>query len=192
MSRWVWLSLVGVGASCSGDPPVERKPPEVCNDGLDNDEDGAADCDDTDCGGVNCQTAGDDDDDSASNLPLAEVQYDPTECCTFEYTSADCPMKSIGTITFVNRSSSDDGLIDVSCNLIGGEISAIVWQLPGMPDPKPFITDELLPVNTSLTAEAFFKCGGIQDPFTTQCIAKVAVSVLEETVEFEASGTPVE
>ena len=53
MSRILALLLI---AGCSGETTdTGRKPPEICNDAIDNDDDGLVDCDDTaECGGLQC------------------------------------------------------------------------------------------------------------------------------------------
>jgi hypothetical protein len=57
-----------------GDPPVSEIPGQTCDDGLDNDCDGAADCDDPD---GDCDT-----DSSCECLPRGEECSLDDECCS--------------------------------------------------------------------------------------------------------------
>jgi hypothetical protein len=189
-SAW-WMSAVFLLGSCSGEPPVTRPDPEICDDGIDNDGDGGADCDDTDCGGLHCQTNGNTE--TGEELPMAEVLYDPSTCCDFVFGPDDCPQMQVGTISFINRSESDDATVTLSCNLIGGSVAAVRWMAEGDTQPRPFITDETLPAGTTLPVEAWFVCDGVNQTFTTSCIAHVEIEGTDaDEVTFEITGTSAE
>jgi hypothetical protein len=65
MTRTLWLALALLGCSGDGKDGPQREP-EICTDGIDNDLDGFADCEDSDCfvGCIEECTNGVDDDDN--------------------------------------------------------------------------------------------------------------------------------
>src|SRR5262245_59636238 len=92
-----------LGTGCSGDTTDPgRPPPEICDDGIDNADDGLIDCDDTEaCGGLQCITNTIDTD---TTVPLdpAEIIFSAADCCNFTYGQGDCPLL-VGTFQAANR-----------------------------------------------------------------------------------------
>ena len=91
--------------STTGEDTVVEPPAEVCNDGEDNDEDGATDCDDTDCAAAaNCVEAGncadEIDNDGNGDVDCADAACADDEAC------AEC---AEGTV-FVNGNCVTTGL----------------------------------------------------------------------------------
>jgi hypothetical protein len=186
MRLWVGALLV----SCSGEAPYTRPDPEICDDGADNDGDGLVDCDDkSDCGGIACRTTYTTD--TAPDLPDAEVLFNEDDCCDFTYSSADCPQLEIGSITFINRSGSEDGQIDVSCNDVGpNSVPAIQWAPQGSTHPSQFIINAPIYAGETVVMDAYFVCGGgVNFDFTTQCVSDIEVGVAKDTYDWTLSAT---
>lgn len=188
-------ALLGLGSltgACSGEPPPVRQDPEICDDGIDNDNDGDIDCDDSNCGGLPCQNQGDDDDDVAPPPPLVEILFDAAECCDFDFTSSSCPSTTIGTFSVVNRSKTEDGEVDASCNAVGPEtFAAIRWQVAGG-NISAFLVNAPVLADSQITVTALYYCGGgIDQTFTTDCIINAAVGSKKDEYEFQITGTTV-
>jgi hypothetical protein len=183
MSRWGWVALAGLGWACSGDDGTPRPDPEICDDGLDNDGDGAVDCDDTNCGGIHCQDQGDDDDD-AVEPELVEILLDEDDCCDFTFGSADCPQKEIGTFSIINRSTEVEGNFDVSCDVVGPDLAPIEWQVVGGSNQVPYLVNLPLPVETTVQIQAYFVCSpGLEQDFDTTC--HISAEVDSKKVELD-------
>ncbi len=114
---WRWaVVVVGVcvaGPACGGAHP--ETPPELCDDGIDNDVDGAIDCDDEDCSltfacshETVCDDGLDDDDDGLVDCRdpdcgcAGEVRASPTShSVTHVVGASECP-QTIGASTFTS------------------------------------------------------------------------------------------
>lgn len=196
-----WPANGGVGAvvavlalaACSGEPAPTRQDPEICDDGIDNDKDGDIDCDDTNCGGLPCQQQGDDDDDTTEPPPDIEFLYDAEACCNFDFSSADCPSKTIGTIAVINRSKKDSAEVDASCTAVGPDVfTAIRWQAPGA-STVAFLVNAIVEPETQIELTAIYQCGGgIDQTFTTDCILTAELPDLSDDLEIEVTGTSLE
>lgn len=89
---------LGVASCDSDDPPVEEDPVvETCDDGLDNDDDGLIDCDDSDCAAslacyaVPFEECGNGiDDDGDGDADCADSECFETEPCGPENTFETC------------------------------------------------------------------------------------------------------
>ena len=169
--------------ACSGtDDDDTLLRPETCDDGVDNNDNGLVDCDDTAfCGGLACQD-NTDTDDTDLPPPDLEIVFDPSGCCDFEFTTGDCP-KAIGTFGVRNASLDIDAEIDTSCDLVGGG-SVIQWQIQGGAAPAAFIVNAPLYTESSATIEGFFNCG-VNQTFTTHCRIKIEDLEGGETAEYE-------
>jgi hypothetical protein len=186
---WFGFALV---AGCFGTTDGEtRQPPEICDDGIDNDNDGFADCDDRDsCGGLACRGTTTYVIDTAANLPIADVVFSAATCCDFEFGPSDCPQKEIGTIQFFNRASEDEGEVDVSCDLVDTE-SPVQWKVDGASAPVPFVTNANVFAGETVTVTGYFVCAaGVNQLFTTKCRANVEVGTDRDEIEFDVTGTP--
>lgn len=173
--------------SCSGgDDGTERKDPEICDDEIDNNDDGLVDCEDeASCGGLVCRDpSGDDDDDTTVPTPDVEILWDPSACCDFEY---DCPGgdKSIGTFAIVNHLADADAEFDISCTLVGPQLSPIEFQVVGSSAaPVPFVVNADVYAGAQVTVEAFFVCKPqLSQDFSTTC--KVIVETEDDEWEQE-------
>jgi hypothetical protein len=186
-----WLSVVAIGGCLGGSATGTRPDPEICDDGIDNDGDGLADCDDTDsCGGLACIGTTTTTYDTSANLPNADIAYSPATCCDFEFGGpTDCPTKVIGTVEFFNRAYEEAGEFDISCDLVGGE-SPVQWQVAGAATPEPFVVNQNLFADDSIVVSGVFVCAaGVNNTFTTTCRANIEVGANFDEVEFEITGT---
>jgi hypothetical protein len=168
----------GLATGCSGtDTDPGRAPPEICDDGIDNDGDDLIDCDDTEaCGGLQCIT-GTTDTDITVPLDPAEILFDATTCCDFTFTQGDCPLL-VGTYQAANA----------SCDLIGGT-PPLSFTAPGCPNcPIPYLTNSPIDPDTTVTIEVWFECQ-VGETFTTTCHTKLDVDPFSDEREFEVTGT---
>ncbi|MEQ1502932.1 MAG: hypothetical protein ABMB14_11915 [Myxococcota bacterium] len=194
--RWFagLAGAIGLGACGGGGDDTSPRPElEVCDDGEDNDGDSLVDCDDTqDCGGIHCQNTGDDDDDTTPTEPATiEILFDETSCCDFTFTSEDCPSKTIGTFSVLNRSLEDDGDFDVSCDLVGPGLSAIKWQPEDASSKQAFVVASPIYANNQVEVTGYFDCvGTIDTEFTTACNITANVGSETAVLDFEITGTP--
>lgn len=187
-------TLVGCGIFASTQEQNTRPPAEICDDGIDNDRDGLADCDDTDsCGGLACRTTTGYVPDTSQFLPNADILYSVADCCDFEFNAESCPSIEIGTITMVNRASEEDGEYDVNCDLVDGE-SPVQWRVEGATEPVPFVVNQKLFADDTTVVTAVFLCdAGVATTFTTTCRANLQVGDADsDEIEFEVTGTAAE
>ncbi|MEZ4235467.1 MAG: hypothetical protein R3F59_04755 [Myxococcota bacterium] len=195
-----WLATAAWLAGCSGDGPVQRPDPEICDDGIDNDGDGLVDCDDgDDCGGLACVTHGDDDD-TVTEPPEVEIVLDEDLCtgadCTFDYAGSDCPQKELGTFHVFNRTDDTDAEFQIYCNGVGPDGARVIqWKADGG-QLRPTLANVIIAPGDSLEVTAAFVCAaGINQSFDTFCNAYVNAEPYDQDLDFEmhgntASGTP--
>jgi hypothetical protein len=190
----VILLMAGAAAvtGCAGtDTDGEgRKPPEICNNEIDDDDDGLVDCDDElECGGLQCETDTTDTD-IVVELDPAEILFDPTSCCDFTFSQGDCPMM-IGTYQAANREEEIDGELDASCNLIGGE-PPLSFSVAGCPNcPIPYLVNQPVDPNTTVTVEVWFDCA-VAQTFEATCLTEIDVNPYTDDREFTVTGTRVD
>lgn len=182
---WAKAALLGVFlGACSGSDPVDRPDPEICDDGVDNDGDGAVDCDDSQCGGLPCQGIGDDDDDDTTGPPpTVEIVRNPDDCCDFLFTTEDCPSKKIGDLAIINRSVDVEGQVDAFCDRVGPESSPVIqWNVEGTAQQRVTLINAPLPPESSMTLNSLFVCAtGVNQDFYVECT--IFVEVGEEEAE---------
>jgi len=161
------LWLAGL-SGCSGSTDEGRKPPEICTDGIDNDDDGLIDCDDSaECGGLQCVTQ-QESDTGTIDLPDLEITISPKSCCDFTFTGpGDCPMV-IGTYDATNRSEESVAELDASCDLVGGD-PPFSFNAPNCPQcPVPYLDNLHVDPGETVTVEIVFNCQ-IGQTFTADC-----------------------
>lgn len=191
MQRLFPLSLLLVLTACSGtggDDTFTR--PENCDDGVDNNDNGLVDCDDTQfCGGLQCK--GDDTHfDTDVDLPDLEIVFTAAECCDFQWQPSDCTGQSIGSFTVINRSTELDAELLTNCDYVNGA-SAILWQVVGSSAGRTaFITDAPIYPESEVKIEGFFNCG-VGGNFTTDCRIKLENEDDLVQYDFTISGQPV-
>lgn len=178
-------------AGCSGDDNVKRPDPEICDDGEDNDKDGLVDCDDTaDCGGLACRETFTTETGETAPPTLEIVVNDG--CCDFSFGSADCPQKSIGTVSIINRDPELEGQFTASCETVGPSLQPIEWKVVGSGNQVPYLVNLPLAPESTVEVEAFFVCdAGVDQTFETVCrvVAEIEESSEEVSVEQEVTGT---
>jgi hypothetical protein len=185
------LSVAFGAAGCAGTDTTDeggRKPPEICNDEIDNDEDGLVDCDDSaECGGLQCNTGTTDTDTGPTvDLPPAEILFSSKSCCDFTFAAGECP-KMIGTYQAANREPETDGELDASCDLIGDD-PPLEFSVDGCPNcPIPYLTNQQVDPNTTVTVEVWFDCA-VQQTFEATCRTNIEVSPFEDEWEFQVNG----
>ena len=193
MSRYapLLLPLAVLAASCSGDDGQEPIPPEICDDGIDNDGDGLVDCDDEACGGLACRDPGDDDDDTGTEPPpVVEILFDPTDCCDFTFTVPNDCQKVVGSFSIINRSETEDGLIKtLTCDIPqGGTQAAILFQLDDSTQKFPFVANAELDRNSQVDVTLWYDCF-TNDSFELPCRVKAEVGEEEDEVEWTTHAT---
>jgi len=186
----ILLLSVGFGATgCTGTDTDDggRKPPEICNDEIDNDDDGLIDCDDSaECGGLQCNT-GTTDTDTTVELEEAEILFSAADCCDFTFSQGECP-KMIGTYQAANREPETDGELDASCDLIGDD-PPLKFSVDGCPNcPIPYLTNQPVDPNTTVTVEVWFDCA-VVTTFKATCRTNIEVDPFKDEWEFEVNGT---
>jgi hypothetical protein len=125
-----------------------------------------------------------------TDLPVAEVVYDTSQCCDFDFSSSDCPQKDIGSLQFINRDADEVGEIDVNCDLVEG-VSPIQWRVDGAISPVPFVVNSEVAALQTLGVEAVFVCKtGIESAFKVACRADIDVGTVTDEVAFDVVGTP--
>jgi hypothetical protein len=181
----------GFGAAgCTGTDTTDdgRKPPEICDDEIDNDDDGLVDCDDTaECGGLQCNTGTTDTDTGiTTDLDPAEILFSVTDCCDFTFAEGECP-KLIGTYEAANREPETEGELDASCDLIGDD-PPLSFSVIGCPNcPIPYLTNQPVDPNTTVTVEVWFDCA-VQQTFQATCRTNIEVDPFEDEYEFQVNG----
>jgi hypothetical protein len=188
MSRILALMLI---AGCSGETTdTGRKPPEICNDAIDNDDDGLVDCDDSaECGGLQCATGTESDTGPTVELPDLELVFDVPAAYNFEFSGpGDCPLL-IGTYEAINRTEFDAEL-DANCNQIGGDYP-FTFSAPDCNQcPTKFLTNYQLEPGESVTVDITFVCEVGQQTFTADCITDIsAEGAIPVEVRFTPTGT---
>jgi hypothetical protein len=179
--------LAPLAAACGGDDGQEPIPPEICDDGVDNDGDGFVDCDDKDsCGGLACRDPGDDDDDTGTAPPpVVEILFDERDCCDFTFSApSDCD-KAVGSFQIVNRSETEDGLIkSITCDIpMGGTQPAILFSLDDRPQKQAFFANIELDRATTVDVTVWYDCF-TNESFELPCRAKAEVGDEEDEVEW--------
>jgi hypothetical protein len=191
----VWLGVLLSLGACSGDPAGDddddREGLEICDDGIDNNDNGKVDCDDTAyCGGLQCLTTtpGDDDDDD-DDLPDLEVGYGG-QPIGFTYTpQPEGCQDLVETITVINRSTTLAAEVDASCDQLGGQEIAMVWRV-GDEAPKQFVTNEAIGPESQIELGLLFVCRVSQE-FTTTCRVSIENEEGNDRVEFQVAGSPI-
>jgi hypothetical protein len=169
----VSLLLFAAIPACSGDTDDGRKDPEICDDDIDNDDDGLIDCDDTEeCGGLQCVPA-ESDTGTTVDLPDLEIVMNAKNCCNFSFSGpADCPLV-IGTYEAINRSTEEVADLDASCDLIDGS-PPFTFNTPNCPQcPAPYLTNVAVDPGETVTVEIIFNCT-IGQTFTANCLTDIS------------------
>lgn len=193
MRLGIVLTVTTLGGCLFGSTdPETRPPPEICGDEIDNDLDGLVDCDDVlACGGAACETTTYITDTQA-NLPNADILFSGADCCDFEFGPDSCPSMVIGTIDFLNRATETDGEFDINCDLVES-VSPIQWQVEGATEPIPFVVNQSLFADDTLTVTGVFVCQpGLSNTIVTTCRANLDVGADHDAIEFEVTGTPLQ
>jgi len=187
----VLLAVLPLLASCEQERVAPPPPPEICDDGIDNDEDGLVDCDDTEsCGGINCQEPGGNEDTAPEPPPIVEVIYDDADCCDFSFSVPDACDVITGTFRIINR-SDDDGLIkNISCETPGKGTGAILEFAVGNSQPMEFVANARLPGLSDNTVNVWYDCFTDQS-FQVDCRAKAEVNDVESEVTWTVTGTAI-
>lgn len=117
------------------DPNCKKSGPEICDDGIDNDCNGATDCQDTACGAFSCQDA-------------------PPDWTAVEFAAAARPACSSNTAMIDLRVSAGDGsaTCNCSCGAVGGSCTAGTWTLTTGTDAACAVgvATKTVPLNTGL------------------------------------------
>ncbi len=188
----VLLVLLAGMSGCTGETDGGRKPPEICDDGIDNDDDGLIDCDDSaECGGLQCVTGQESDTGPTVDLPDLEIVLTPKNCCNFTFTGPeDCPMV-VGTYEATNRSEDAVADLDASCDLIDGD-PPFTFNTPNCPQcPVPYMTNVPVDPGETVIVEVIFGCT-IGQTFTANCLTDITADGTnpgEVEKSFQPTGT---
>ena len=186
-----YIFILGLPAvwGCTGTDPEPRPDPEICDDGIDNDGNGAIDCDDSACGGLPCMNQGDDDDDTTEPPGVVEIVYNEQDCCDFTFGQSDCPQMRIGTITIINRSTEYDGQVDVFCDRVGPDAAPVIqWVAGNAPEPRPTVVNAPVPRESEIEIDGVFVCQtGVNQDFTSECTAFIEAGPEGQTEEDEVT-----
>lgn len=178
----LWLGFVG----CVGVEPMARPEPEICDDGIDNDGDGAVDCDDEACGGLPCQQDQGPGDTGPSTEPI-EIVIDSSECCEFSFLPENCMNRTAGSFEIFNR-TDDEGMVDViRCDPLDDIGSPVRFRTSSSSEPVDFLAGVVIPPQSSVTIEAVFDCQ-VDEAFESICESRASAGVFMDSRGFLVRG----
>ncbi len=154
--------LAGVLACVVAEPEERTEPESDCADGIDNNGNGLVDCDDPDCGGINCRRF-----DTGIDEQEVEIVIDQRDCCDFTFNPTNCNNRLAGTIEVVNRTKSPGLVTFVRCdpkdfgNAVGFRVGS-----DGIVDNA--LGNVPLAEESSVVIEAVFDCQ-TDAAFTAEC-----------------------
>ncbi|MBX2800555.1 MAG: hypothetical protein KTR31_22945 [Myxococcales bacterium] len=185
-------------AACSGPATdVAAELPEICGDGIDNNDNGLVDCEDaTYCGGPGCAAP-----------PPTDEGFDTDQLvfpgiedlnCDFSFGTTDCSRKELCTFTFENT-SPDPATFNAECSTPAGGgnkyDSAILFQVQGDNNAAGRVSREPADAGETVLVTLYYDCF-VAETFNVDCEVRAegtdGVIPLLTTENFEIQGTFIE